>query len=146
VILLQGNERGGNVHIELVGHTDIKKGITYSRFETVPDTPVSTFELSLPEGSHSALTANGSLCAATKTVTVRKRVAVRRKGRLKHVLRSVRERVVPPLEMPTTITGQNGAVIKQATKIGVTGCPKATAKPKKARKKARARGRSRKKR
>jgi hypothetical protein len=145
VILLQGNERGGNVHIELVGHTDIKKGITYSRFETVPDTPVSTFELSLPEGLHSALTANGSLCAATKTVTVRKRVAVRRKGRLKHVLRSVREQVVPPLEMPTTITGQNGAVIKQATKIGVTGCPKATAKPKKVRKKARAGGRGRKK-
>jgi len=146
VILLQGNERGGNVHIELVGHTDIKKGITYSRFETVPDTPVSTFELSLPEGPHSALTANGSLCAATKTVTVRKRVAVRRKGRLKHVLRSVREQVVPPLEMPTTITGQNGAVIKQATKIGVTGCPKATAKPKKARKKTRAGGKGRKKR
>jgi hypothetical protein len=145
VILLQGNERGGNVHIELVGHTDIKKGITYSKFETVPDTPVSTFELSLPEGPHSALTANGDLCAATKMVTVRKRVAVRRKGRLKHVLRSIRERVVPPLEMPTTITGQNGAVIKQATKIGVTGCPKATAKPKKARKKTRAGGRSRKK-
>jgi hypothetical protein len=145
VILLQGNERGGNVHIELVGHTDIKKGITYSKFETVPDTPVSTFELSLPEGPHSALTANGSLCAATKTVTVRKRVAVRRKGRLKHVLRSVREQVVPPLEMPTTITGQNGAVIKQTTKIGVTGCPKATVKPKKARKKTRAGGKGRKK-
>jgi hypothetical protein len=145
VILLQADERGGNVHIELVGHTDIKKGITYSKFETVPDTPVSTFELSLPEGPHSALTANGSLCAATKTVTVRKRVAVRRKGRLKHVLRSVREQVVPPLEMPTTITGQNGAVIKQATKIAVTGCPQATAKPHKARKKARTGGRDRKK-
>jgi len=26
--------------------------------------------------------------------------------------------------MPTTITGQNGAVIKQSTKITVTGCPK----------------------
>jgi hypothetical protein len=145
VILLQGNERGGNVHIELVGHTDIKKGITYSKFETVPDTPVSTFELSLPEGPHSALTANGNLCAATRTATMRKRVAVRRKGRLKHVLRSVRKLVVPPLEMPTTITGQNGAVIKQATKIGVTGCPQATAKPKQAGKKARAGGRGRKK-
>jgi hypothetical protein len=135
VILLQGNERGGDVHIELVGHTDIKKGITYSRFETVPDTPVSTFELSLPEGPHSALTANGNLCAATKTVTVHKRVAVRRNGQVKHVLRPVRKRVVAPLAMPTTITGQNGAVIKQITKIGVTGCPKATAKPKRAGKK-----------
>jgi hypothetical protein len=26
--------------------------------------------------------------------------------------------------MPTLITGQNGAVIKQATKISVAGCPK----------------------
>jgi Domain of unknown function DUF11 len=133
VILLQGNERGGDVHIELIGHTDIKKGITYSKFETVPDTPVSTFELSLPEGPHSALTANGSLCAATKTVTVHKRVAVRRSGRVKHVLHRVRKRVVTPLAMPTTITGQNGAVIRQVTKIAVTGCPRATAKPKKAR-------------
>ena len=39
------------------------------------------------------------------------------------------------LTMPTTITGQNGAQIKQTTKIAVTGCPKVTitktkAKPK----------------
>ena len=27
------------------------------------------------------------------------------------------------LTMPTTITGQNGAVIKQNTQIAVTGCP-----------------------
>jgi hypothetical protein len=26
--------------------------------------------------------------------------------------------------MPTAITGQNGAVIKQSTKISITGCPK----------------------
>ncbi len=58
VFLLQGE----GVHIELVGHTDIKKGITYSRFETVPDAPISTFETTLPEGPHSALTANGNLC------------------------------------------------------------------------------------
>jgi hypothetical protein len=32
--------------------------------------------------------------------------------------------------MPTTLTGQNGAQIKQNTKIAVTGCPKAKKKPK----------------
>ncbi len=32
--------------------------------------------------------------------------------------------------MPTTITGQNGAVIKQSTKIAIAGCPKAKKKPK----------------
>jgi len=57
--------KGEGVHIELVGHTDIKKGITYSRFETVPDAPIRSFEASLPEGPHSALGAFGDLCAKT---------------------------------------------------------------------------------
>jgi hypothetical protein len=35
--------------------------------------------------------------------------------------------------MPTAFTAQNGAVIKQNTPIGVTGCPK-TKKPKNKRK------------
>lgn len=58
VILLQGE----GVSIELVGNTDIKKGITFSRFETVPDAPIGSFELKLPQGPDSALAANGSLC------------------------------------------------------------------------------------
>ena len=38
--------------------------------------------------------------------------------------------------MPTAITGQNGVLVKQATKIAVTGCAKAkkAAKKKKAKK------------
>jgi hypothetical protein len=92
VILLQGE----GVEIELVGNTDIKNGITYSRFETVPDAPVSSFELNLPQGPYSILGtnlpegANYSFCGQN-------------------------------LVMPTEITGQNGAVIKQNTKIAVTG-------------------------
>jgi hypothetical protein len=37
-------------------------GITSSTFRTVPDVPVGTFELTLPQGKYSALAANGNLC------------------------------------------------------------------------------------
>jgi hypothetical protein len=101
VIVLQGE----GITLDLVGSINIKKQVTSSAFNTVPDAPISSFELKLPEGPHSGLTAvlppkaKGNLCGTTLT-------------------------------MPTTITGQNGAVIKQNTKIAVTGCPKAKKKAK----------------
>ncbi len=57
-IVLQGD----NVKLILDGHTDIKKGVTYSRFETVPDAPVSSFEFKAPEGRYSIFGAFGNLC------------------------------------------------------------------------------------
>jgi hypothetical protein len=89
--------QGDGVQILLDGGTDIKKGITYSKFETVPDAPISSFETVLPEGPHSALAANGVLCGQTLTA-------------------------------PTTLTGQNGAVVAQNTNIAVTGCGKPSVK------------------
>jgi hypothetical protein len=65
--------------------------------------------------------ANGSLCSM-KAVTIRRRIARRVHGHVVHVLRTIRWLVAQPLSMPTTITGQNGAVIKQTTKIAVDGC------------------------
>jgi hypothetical protein len=91
--------QGEGITLILDGTTDIKHGITYSRFETVPDAPVSSFEAVLPTGPHSALGAFASaknpynLCAAA-------------------------------LGMPTVIVAQDGAVINQTTKIAVPGCPK----------------------
>jgi hypothetical protein len=79
------------VKVILTGNTNIKNGITSSTFASIPDVPVSSFELNLPTGPHSALTAIGNLC-------------------------------LKPLLMPTTITAQNGAVIKQNTRISVSGC------------------------
>jgi hypothetical protein len=95
--------QGEGIKLILDGKTDIKKGITYSRFETNPDAPFTTFETVLPTGPHSALTANVPEKAHFSLCGVK-------------------------LTMPTVITGQNGAVINQSTNIAVTGCakPKAT--------------------
>jgi hypothetical protein len=89
--------QGEGIKLVLDGKTDIKKGITYSRFETNPDAPFTTFETILPTGPHSALTANVPEKAHFSLCGVK-------------------------LVMPTVITGQNGAVIKQSTNIGVSGC------------------------
>jgi hypothetical protein len=121
--------QGEGVTIDLVGNTDIKKGITYSKFESAPDAPFSTFELNAPQGPYSILTTSKNLCTPTKTETVRRKVSERVHGHVKRVTKSVRKTVAEALEMPTTITGQNGAVIKQTTKIAVTGCPKKHKKP-----------------
>jgi hypothetical protein len=92
IVVLQGD----GVRVDLTGSTFIsKQGITSSTFKTVPDVPVGTFELYLPEGNYSALAANGSLCKSASK-----------------------------LKMPTELVAQNGAVIHESTKIAVTGCPK----------------------
>jgi hypothetical protein len=89
--------QGQGVTIVLDGRTQIKKGITYSRFETVPDVPISSFAMTLPEGPHSVLATNlpanahDSFCGMS-------------------------------LAMPTMIEGQNGARVSQSTAIAVTGC------------------------
>ncbi len=91
IIVLQGD----NVTIDLHGETAIsRKGVLTSTFNAVPDAPFTTFQLTLPEGPYSALTANSAnLCKGTLTI-------------------------------PTELLAQNGAAIKQNTKITVTGCPK----------------------
>ncbi|HTZ65023.1 MAG TPA: hypothetical protein VMB51_13040 [Solirubrobacteraceae bacterium] len=56
------NDEG--VRVILVGNTDIKKGITTTNFAAPPDVPVSEVSVNLPVGAHSALAANGNLCAS----------------------------------------------------------------------------------
>ncbi|MGA7704833.1 MAG: hypothetical protein WB998_08055 [Solirubrobacteraceae bacterium] len=82
----------GGVTVILVGNTNIAKGITSSTYASVPDVPVSSFEVRLPRNPDSVLGAVGSLCKKS-------------------------------LVMPTTITAQNGKVLKQNTKIAVGDCP-----------------------
>jgi hypothetical protein len=138
-IVLQGE----GITIVLDGKTNIdgKTGITSSSFESVPDAPISSFDLSLPSGPHSILGAPEGVCSLTKTVTVKKKVTVKvkRHGHVvkKHgkvqkrrVTRKVKKRVALGLAMPTVIQAQNGAVITQKTPIHVAGCPVAALKAK----------------
>jgi hypothetical protein len=94
-IVLQGE----GITLILDGNTDVKNGITSSTFKTVPDAPITSFELKLPTGKYSVLGANVppsayySLCGQT-------------------------------LAMPTALTGQNGIAIHDTTKITASGCTK----------------------
>jgi hypothetical protein len=92
IIVLQGY----GVRVNLTATTYISKsGVTSSTFDSIPDVPVNSFELFLPQGPYSALAANGNLCTGGT------------------------------LAMPTQFIAQDGAQLKQNTKIAVTGCPKA---------------------
>ncbi len=89
--------QGEGIKLVLDGKTQIKSGITYSKFESAPDAPFTVFETVLPAGPHGVLTPNVaeskkfSLCGET-------------------------------LAMPTIITGQNGVVLEHSTKIAISGC------------------------
>jgi hypothetical protein len=113
--------QGSGITVILEGNTsiDTKTNVTSSDFKSVPDVPVSQFELTLPAGAHSALDATGNLC----TQTVTKRVKVKVHGKAVYRKRKVTQKRT--LSMPTTITSQSGAVIDQKTKVAVEGCKKA---------------------
>ena len=128
--------QGYGITIDLTATTFISKaGITSSTFKTVPDQPVTSFEITLPEGKYSALAANGNLCAPTKTVTTKKTVKEKVHGKTKKVVKKTTKQVAESLAMPTAFVAQNGAEIHESTPVSVTGCAKA--KPaKKAKKQA----------
>jgi hypothetical protein len=59
IVVLQGD----GVRADLTGSTFISKtSVTTSTFKSLPDVPFESFEAYLPEGSYSALAANGNLC------------------------------------------------------------------------------------
>jgi hypothetical protein len=65
IVVLQGE----GVRVDVTGTTFISKaGITSTTFASVPDVPIDSFELYLPEGKYSALAANGKLCASKLTM------------------------------------------------------------------------------
>jgi hypothetical protein len=91
---------GYGITIESHGHTFIdRKGVTSATFESVPDVPFESIEVSVPQGPFSEFGANlpakahGSFCGQKLT-------------------------------MPTVFKAQNGLEIHQNTPVAVTGCPK----------------------
>ena len=91
---------GYGININLTGTTFIsKQGITSSTFKTVPDQPITSFELTLPQGPYSALAAN----------------LPHNKQNFCHT----------KLNMPTAYVAQNGVEQHTNTPITITGCPKA---------------------
>jgi len=114
---------GYGVTVDLVGDTFIgERGVTTSTFATVPDAPVGSFELTLPEGPTSALAANKDLCSLMKTVRVRSKVTVRVKGHTRRARREIAKREPAQLTMPTEFVAQNGAILHRTTVIRVTEC------------------------
>jgi hypothetical protein len=109
--------QGEGVTIILTGNTRIRHGVTSSTFDAVPDAPISSFDLNLPEGPHSILAsflpakAKGSMCGLN-------------------------------LRLPNIFTGQNGAEVKGSTKIAVAGCHKRKARPRRRAKRSLGRPRS----
>jgi hypothetical protein len=97
--------RGGGIEIELEGQTDIRNGITSVAFRSLPDVPIAALDLVFPVGPHSAFA-----------------VSLPAKAR--------RGLCAQTLNMPTAITGQNGAQVKRTTRIAVSGCPKRKRKAK----------------
>jgi hypothetical protein len=119
VVVLQGD----GVRVDVTAATFISKaGITSSTFKSVPDVPFSSFELYLPEGPYSALAANGNLCDLTATIATKRNVTTKAHGRTVHKTITTHTTKPASLVMPTEFVAQNETVIKQNTKIEVTGC------------------------
>jgi hypothetical protein len=125
VIVLQGD----GVTVDLHSETFIneKTGVTSATLPAIPGVPFEEATVTLPSGQYSEFTANTNLCGTSKTVTVKKRVTVKSKGRKKIVTRKVKQSVASALalKMPTVFTGQNGAKLTQSTPISVSECSKA---------------------
>ncbi len=64
VMVLQGS----GLSLQLKGTVEVNNGINITTFDSLPDIPMSLFELDLPEGRHSLLGATENLCAKHRSM------------------------------------------------------------------------------
>ena len=84
--------------------------------------PISTFEVNLPAGPHSAFTGFGDLCKPTKTVSKKALVTVKRGKKKVKVRKTVKVKVAKKLILPTELIGQNENKVEENLPLKVTGC------------------------
>jgi uncharacterized repeat protein (TIGR01451 family) len=92
------------VALDVVGQTSIKGGVDSLAFRALPDAPISELDVLLEAGPHSLLAANLPASAHENMCGLR-------------------------LSMPVQLTGQNGAFVKQAVPVSVSGCEHPKPKP-----------------
>jgi hypothetical protein len=122
-IILQGD----GVRLNVSGSTIIDKtGVAHVAFNAIPDVPIRSLELYLPQGPHSLAGANTNLCKPTKTTT---KHGIQRKH--EHTSKDTSKAGETPanLTMPSELLAQNGARIHQTTKIHVADCTSAKRSP-----------------
>ena len=91
--------QGEGITLVVDGQTDIKGGVTYSKFETAPDAPFTSFETVLPAGPKSVL-------------------AIYNEANKEDPYSACGTK----LTMPTTIISQANKVIETETPVTATGC------------------------
>ncbi len=89
--------QGEGITIVVDAKTNIKNGITYSHLETVPDASFTSFETELPAGPDSVFTPN---------VPEKEDFSLCKTS----------------LQLPVSITAQNGDTLQQTTNVAITGC------------------------
>ncbi len=89
--------RGDGLTVRIEGQTSVTRGVTSATFRALPDVPISRFDLKLRRGPHSLLAANLRAGAHGSLCGAR-------------------------MSMPSELTGQNGAVLRQTIEVGVSGC------------------------
>ncbi len=106
---------GGGITVQLHGETFIDEhtNITSSTFPALPDVPVKSFELTLPQGPHSALDANADLC--TQRLLMPTTFAAQNGAQLRQSTPIQVTGCKPQIRVRRRVVGRNGTAVLTVT-------------------------------